>query len=201
MLTALLIMIGVLLGEASAYAQKAPPAADRPWNVPSGRQLKVPPRPAPSLTPDPSKAYTLSELVNLAEQNNPLTRVAWENAKARAADLGIAKAAFYPTLAATVLAESARNNIFFSPAFYRQTTETYSPTFVVDYTIFDFGRRSDEVSIGKSNLLAANFQFNDTHRRVIFEVMRAYYRLLDSKGQENAAQANLTECGNRSAGR
>ncbi len=64
--------------------------------------MQAPPltRSAPAVAPDPSKTYTLPELVNLAEQNNPETRVAWENAKARAADLGISKASLYPTVAA-----------------------------------------------------------------------------------------------------
>src|SRR6202034_2775510 len=36
-----------------------------------------------------------------------------------------------------------------------------------------------------------NFLFNDTHRKVIFQVMAAYYRVLNSKGQEDAQEANL----------
>ena len=121
----------------------------------------------------------------------PTTRVAWENAVARAADLGIAKSTLYPTLAAAALAESARDNVFFAPSYYRQTTGTFTTVLTLDYTIFDFGRRLDEVAINRSNLLAANFLFNDTHRTIIFQVMQAYYRLLDTKGQEDAAEANL----------
>ncbi len=96
--------------------------------------------PIPTL--DPAKVYTLSELVNIAEENNPETRVAWENAKARAADLGIAESTLYPTMAAAALAESSRTDIFFGPIFQRQTVETFSPVFLLDYIIFDFGRRS-----------------------------------------------------------
>jgi outer membrane protein len=61
----------------------------------------------------------------------------------------------------------------------------------VDYTIFDFGRRTQEIAISRNNLLAANFLFNDTHRKIIFQVMAAYYRVLNAKGQEDAAEANL----------
>jgi outer membrane protein TolC len=71
----------------------------------------------------------LSELVNVAEQNNPETRVAWENAKAKAADLGIARASLYPTLAALAIADSFRADIFFGTSFQRQTQETFSPVF------------------------------------------------------------------------
>jgi outer membrane protein TolC len=181
----------MLLVPAFACAQQAPPAADHPWEVPSGQQqLKLPSRPA-AFVPDPAKTYTLPDLVNIAEQNNPETRVAWENARARAADLGISKSTLYPTLAAAAVTSSARYNVFLSPSYYRQTTFTWAPTFTLDYIIFDFGRRSDEITISKYNLIAANFQFNDTHRAVIFGVMQAYYRLLNARGQQDAAEANL----------
>jgi outer membrane protein TolC len=140
---------------------------------------------------DPAKIYTLSELVNFAEQNNPETRVAWENAKAKAANLGIAQSTLYPTLAAAALADTLRLDVFFGNSFQRQTVETFSPVFILNYIIFDFGRRSYEISSSSSELLAANFQFNDAHRRIIFQVMQAYYRLLDTIGQQDAAEANL----------
>lgn len=151
----------------------------------------VPSRPLPTFVPDPLKNYTLAELVDIAERNNPETRVAWENAKARAADLGISKASLYPTLAAVALADTNRSQVFFSPDYIRQTSGAFSPVLVVDYVIFDFGRRLQEVAVGRSNLLAANFLFNDTHRKIIFQVMAAYYRVLNSKGQEDAQEANL----------
>jgi outer membrane protein len=174
-----------------AISQQAPAAPERPWQVTPNMQPGVPSRHVPAFVPDPLKMYTLPELVDIAEQNNPDTRVAWENAKARAADLGVSKASLYPTLAALALAQSDRTEIFFSPDFIRQTSGTFSPALVLDYIIFDFGRRLQEVAISRSNLLAANFLFNDTHRKVIFQVMEAYYRVLNSKGQEDAQQANL----------
>ena len=77
-----------------------------------------------------------------------------------------------------------------APAFSGKHIETFSPVFILDYTILDFGRRS-KISISANDLLAANFQFNDAHRKVIFQVMQAYYRLLDTLGQQDAAEANL----------
>ena len=184
------IMLMALLGGAIACAQRAPLSPQQPWQ--GTTTLPAPPtRSAPAFAPDPTKIYTLPELVNLAEQNNPDTRVAWENAKARAADLGVSKATLYPTVAALAIAQSARDNLFFAPNYYRQTIETFSPGLEVDYTIFDFGRRSQEIAISRNNLLSANFAFNDTHRKVIFQVMAAYYHVLDTKGQEDVAEANL----------
>jgi len=188
----MLIMLFMLVGNGIDWAQEAPSAPNHPWDASLPKQsLKAPRRSVPAPTLDPTKFYSLAELVNIAEQSNPETRVAWENAKARAADVGIAESTLYPTLAAAALAGSTRVDIFFGSSFQRQTVESFSPVFMLDYVIFDFGRRSQEISISRSNLLAANFQFNDTHRRVIFQVMQAYYRLLDTKGLQDAAEANL----------
>src|SRR5499427_5145020 len=189
-----ILMLCMLVADGVVFSQKAPSVPDRPWDASSAKQqLTSPPlRPPPAL--DPAKIYTLADLVNIAEQNNPETRVAWENAKARAADLGIAKSTLYPTLAAVALASSVQLGVFFGNSFQKQTTESISPGgLTVDYTIFDFGQRSEQISASKSNLLAANFQFNDTHRKVIFQVMQAYYKLLDTKGKEDAARANLED--------
>jgi len=183
-------MLCMLVVDGIVWAQKAPTAPDHPWDSSVVKQpFKLPPLGA-TVTMDPAKIYTLPELVDIAEHNNPDTRVAWENAKARAGDLGITKSTLYPTMAAAVLAGSAREGVFFGPYFVRQTVEDYAPLFILDYSIFDL-QRSQEIAISRNNLLAANFQFNDTHRRIIFQVMSSYYRLLDDKGLQEAAEANL----------
>lgn len=177
------IALSVVIANGILFAQTAPLVPEHPWDLPSAKQaFKAPPRPAPALNLDPAKIYALSELVNIAEQNNPETRVAWQYAKARATDLGIAKSTLYPTLAAVALAGTWRQAIFLGPVFARQTVESFSPALVLDYVIFDFGERSQQIAISRNNLLAANFQFNNTHRTVIFQVMEAYYRLLNSNG-------------------
>ena len=187
----LVALLGALVILPAALSQKAPATPDKPWQLPGGWSPGQVDRAAPAFMPDPAKIYTLAELVDIAEQNNPGTRVAWENAKALAADLGVSKATLYPTLAALALADSARVDILFNTDWIRQTTGTFSPTLSLDYIIFDFGRRLQEIAISRSNLLAANFLFNDTHRKIIFQVMEAYYRVLNSKGQEDVQEANL----------
>ena len=187
----LVVILITLQAPRICVSQQAPAAPQRPWEMTPNMQPGIPPRPVPAFVPDPLKTYTLSELVDIAEQNNPDTRVAWENAKARAADLGVSKASLYPTLAALALADTNRVQVFLSPDYVRQTSGTFSPVLVLDYIIFDFGRRLQEVAISRSNLLAANFLFNDTHRKIVFQVMAAYYRVLNSKGQEDAQEANL----------
>src|SRR5271165_585789 len=90
----------VIAACACISAQTAPPTPARPWTSPYEQQIQTQNQslPAPKFTVDPSKAYSLPELVDLAEQHNPETRFAWERAKAQAAALGIAKSEWYPVL-------------------------------------------------------------------------------------------------------
>src|SRR5260370_19533253 len=50
-------------------------------------------------TIDPAHPYTLAELIDIAERNNPHTRIVWERARQRADELGVARSAYYPILA------------------------------------------------------------------------------------------------------
>jgi outer membrane protein TolC len=140
---------------------------------------------------DATKVYTLAELIDLAQRHNPETRVAWEKAKARAASVGIAQSAFYPTLTAVALVATVREAGLLSEYFHRQTEGLFIPTLHVDYLIFDFGGRGGAVDVAKANLLIANLNFNDAHRQLIFEVSSAYYRLLNAQGQRQAAEVSL----------
>jgi outer membrane protein len=77
--------------------------------------------PQPSWDIDPKKFYTLPELIDLAEKHNPETRASWQRAKIRAAELGIARSAYFPTLTAAVYAASLRQPALYDGYFHRQT--------------------------------------------------------------------------------
>jgi outer membrane protein TolC len=141
---------------------------------------------------DSDKTYSLPELIDLAEAHNPATRVSWERARGQAANLGVTRSEFYPTLAAAALSQTSRQEAFFGNRFYGQVVQDFQMELDLNYTVFDFGARSGRINAAKAQLLAANFAFNDTHRSVIFEVQQAYYRLLSSMGQEDSARASLS---------
>src|SRR5215467_6643816 len=154
-----------------AVAQNAPPTPDRPWTSGYEQQIQIQNQslPAPRFALDPNKAYSLPELVDLAEQHNPETRFAWERAKAQAAALGIAKSEWYPVLGAIADGQVDRFAILFDVNFIRQTVSTSNLAVGLDYTILDFGR-SARIESAAAQLLATDFGFNDAHRRVIYEV-------------------------------
>jgi outer membrane protein TolC len=183
----------LLIAVAPLLAHSPPPTPYRPWHTPEegqiakdGKRLRQPP-----FRIEPDKIYSLAELIDLAETHNPETRVAWENAKAEAAALGIARSELYPTLAALAQLGVERAEIPFGSQFYRQTVPAFEVTLDLNYTVFDFGARRGRIGAEVAKVLAANFAFNDVHRRIIYQVQQAYYRLLNAFGQEAAARASL----------
>jgi len=175
------------------YAQAPPQSPDRPWHSFEERQIITEARSfhLPALRIESNRVYSLAELIDLAEAHNPETRVAWENARAQAAAVGIARSELFPTLAAVALAGVDRKEAELGSRFYRQTIPGFQLSLDLSYTIFDFGARRGRINAESARLLASNFGFNDVHRQLIYDVSQAYYRLLDAAGQEEAAGASL----------
>ena len=190
--------IVVLAAISRLFAQSPPVSSARPWHS-SEEQETI--RDAqrfhpPTVRIEPGKIYSLAELIDLAEAHNPETRVAWENARAQAASLGIARSELFPTLSAVALVGVERQEAAVGSQFYRQTIPNFQISLNLNYTIFDFGARRGRIDAERARLLAANFTFNDVHRQLINDVTQAYYRLVNAAGQEEAAGANLVNAQN-----
>ncbi|MEJ0090305.1 MAG: TolC family protein [Limisphaerales bacterium] len=217
-LTALLGVMAVLSGCASSQDGRhdqpaAPPAASQPWNSSDYResssvsttnadfahQLGIP------VVPDPDKTYDLVSLIALAQEANPQTRIAWEQARAQAAQLGIADSDWYPALAFMVSGGYA-NEVDATPS---GGLSTYGPSVLpeltLQWTLLDFGRRKAKIDSAVQTLLQSNFQFNRTHQQVAYTVQTSYYTydascatvdamlaaLKSAQAVEEAAQARL----------
>ena len=183
-----------LLLASSGLSQTVPASPEHPWHGSAEFNMQAYAKNVTDsrFTLDQSKTYALSELIDLAEAHNPATRTAWERARSQAAALGITRSELYPTLAAAALSQTESVQAFFGDRFHGQTTQTFELALDLNYTVFDFGARSGRIDAARARLLSANFAFNDTHRIVINLVQQAYYRLLSAIGQEDAAQASLT---------
>jgi outer membrane protein TolC len=175
------------------FAQSPPPSPDRPWHSPDERRIVSEGNRGrqSAFRIELDKNYSLSELIDLAETYNPETRVAWEKARAQAAALGIARSELYPTLSAVALSGVDRSEVPLGSRFYRQTVPVFEASLELNYTVFDFGARRGRIALESARVLAANFAFNDVHRKLIYQVQQAYYRLLNASGQEGAAMASL----------
>ncbi len=145
---------------------------------------------------DPVHPYTLAELIDIAEHNNPRTRIVWERAKQKADELGIAKSAYYPVLAGVAAFSDERIiNPFPKPLAPRGYTMVEIPAVVpevtLDYLIFDFGKREAKVDAATAGKLAAGAHFIQTNQQVAFSVASAYYKLLTQQERLEAAQQTL----------
>lgn len=188
------VLLFVLRCTNCALAQSAPVSADHTWHSPAELSIEADARNIPDSTfsIDTAKTYSLPELIDLAEAHNPATRVAWERARAQAANLGVARSELFPTLAAAALSQTTRQEVLFGSRFYTQVIQDFQVALDLNYTIFDFGARSGRIDGARAQVLAANFSFNDSHRNVIYQVQTAYYRLLNAMGQEDAVRASLS---------
>src|SRR6201987_3482451 len=182
-----------LLLASSVLGQTVPASPEHPWHGSAELKMQAYAHNVidSRFTLDQSKTYSLAELIDLAQAHNPATRAAWERARSQAAALGITRSELYPALAAAALSQTENVQAFFGDRFHGQTTQTFELALDLNYTVFDFGARSGRIDAARARLLSANFAFNDTHRTVIDQVEQAYYRLLNSIGQEDSAQASL----------
>ena len=90
-----------------------------------------------------------------------------------------------------MIGASVRDGILFNSEFVRQTEGIVEPALELDYTVFDWNERVDALRAARYDLFAGNYAFNNTHLQVIDSVTTSYFRLLDSEGQVEAAEANL----------
>ena len=147
-------------------------------------------------TLDPTHAYSLAELVDIAEHNNPRTRVVWEHAKQKAEQLGIAKSAYYPVL--TGIATFANERLIepfpkpLAPRGYIMVEATVAqPEIALQYLVFDFGKREANIGAANAEALAAGANFIQANQEVAFQVTSDYYKLVTAQERLQAAQETL----------
>jgi outer membrane protein len=144
---------------------------------------------------DLTKTYHLPDLVDLAERTNPETRVAWEQTRQAAIAVGLHEAAYYPII--VLLAKGGRDYLnpkVYSPANVTEpiiTADEGGGGLFLSWLLFDFGAREEDVAAVKHELMAATMEFNATHQKIILEVMRDYYLLIETQGKLTVANSNL----------
>jgi outer membrane protein len=145
---------------------------------------------------DVAHPYSLAELVDIAEQNNPTTRIAWERAKQRAESLGIARSEYFPILVGIAAFGDFRQIQPFPAALipkgYVMVEAPFAqPEITLDYLLFDFGKREAKVDAALAQKLAAGANFIETNQEVAFRVATAYYNLVTSQERLQAAHETL----------
>jgi outer membrane protein len=145
---------------------------------------------------DPKRVYTLAELIDIAERNNPRTRIVWEQAKQKAEQLGIEKSAYYPVLAGLAVFADQRTISPFPESLLPRGYSTVEipliqPEITLEYLLFDFGKREAKVDGAAAEKLAAGANFIQANQQVAFSVASDYYKLLTAQERLQAAQETL----------
>jgi len=133
--------------------------------------------------------YDLPALIDLALGRNPETREAWEAARAAAAQWGISRAPFYPTV--RVDSQSGYERVIDQVPKHWGTLKNWRSTnlLIMNYDLADFGRRDAAALSAREQMLAANFQFNRKIQEVVFAVEKNFYLLDAERADVAAAQA------------
>jgi outer membrane protein len=181
-----------------------PPSSDRAWAPPGlsnyERELAdYRSKGTSHVSINPRKVYNLAELIDIAERNNPETRVAWERARQAAAAVGLSQSAYYPYLAASAAAGYDRAFIPFPTLAVNQKKLLTNPSLAAvsitgggslvtearlargelsaKWLLLDFGERGAVVAAAKDRLMMANVGFNGTHQKIVFQVTDRFYQL------------------------
>jgi outer membrane protein len=124
---------------------------------------------------DPAQAWTLTDVVNRALCENPQTRETWASTQQQAAQLGISKAPYLPSI--NFSGTESRSKATLDNSFTRGPTQNqFNPALTLNYLLFDFGARRAAVESVTQRLLAADWTHNETLQTVMLSAIKAYYQ-------------------------
>ena len=217
-----LLSLQLLLAFAVASARNdPPPSSDRAWSPPGlpnyerdlANYRSNESQGGSRVSINPRKVYNLAELIDIAERNNPETRVAWERARQAAAGVGLSESAYYPFLAASAAAGYDRAFIPFPTLAVNEKklltnpslravsitgggslvteAQVYRGELSAKWLLLDFGERSAVVETAREQLMMANVGFNATHQKLVFQVTDRFYQLGTARQKVLVSQSAL----------
>src|SRR5438128_7891287 len=212
-----LLSLQLFLAFAVANARNdPPPSSERSWappNLPNYERDLSNGEVGSRVAINPRKIYNLAELIDIAERNNPETRVAWERARQAAAAVGLSESTYYPFLVASAAAGYDRAFIPFPPLAVNEKklltnpslgavsitggsslvtqSQVYRGELNAKWLLLDFGERSAVVASAKEQLMMANVGFNATHQKIVFQVTDRFYQLGTARQKVLVARSSL----------
>ncbi len=139
----------------------------------------------------------LTELVDIALENNPTTRIYWFQAKRYAASKGKAQAAYYPqvSIGAEIYRSKTKPSLGYglNIPIGRYYETAYGPSAQISWLLYDFGKREAQVESAQEAMRAANFEYNQAIQDVFLAVNVAYYEYYSAIGGVKVAELNLED--------
>ena len=169
------------------------PTSGSSWDPERIDRPEVPAAPLAVASPEVlarRNALTLTDVVDIALQNNPTTRISWSNARAAAARLGAARGSFLPTASADLRASKLQTAGTQGTSAVQQQTYGISASFT--WLLFDFNRGAD-VGAARHALAAADWTHNAAVQDVVLQVGQAYYTYAAARALLVAQQVTKAE--------
>ncbi|MBK3786998.1 TolC family protein [Paraburkholderia aspalathi] len=154
--------------------------------------------PAAEIVPDPAgcqfgppaRPLLLAEAVERALCSNPKTREAWADVKAQAAAVGVARAAFLPTVSGNWqgVRDDSATDVSGHPELSSNTAATVrSESVSLNWVLFDFGGRAAALRNASDLLAAARATQDATLQNAFATVAKDYYAAQAAQGAREAA--------------
>jgi outer membrane protein TolC len=129
----------------------------------------------------PDKPLSLADVVERALCANPDTRLAWMNARIRAAELGQAKSAYLPSVSAVSGVSRVGNEIL------PKDDWAWNAGISASYLLYDFGGREAARAQAEALLAAANDSHDVAVRQLFAGVVQTYFNLWAARRSVDAA--------------
>ena len=198
----------LIAGCATDRLDLAPASYSEPWvadaNTGSAAgtgDFAVPANPVVAELPQPPTIksgyrYSLPELIDIAQNQNPDTRIAWQQARQAALVVGMGEAVFLPIISASVIGgyQSTSTPLPYAIGSHKDVNTSGSavvPALALQWLIFDFGQRSALLDAAKHTSYAANVSFNGMHQKLIYDVTRTYFQYGAAQTQRQIAEETL----------
>ena len=185
------LMTAVLTGEASAF-DSADPFATASITPPL--PVLVPPTGSASVPCQPLQGkviYSVLDVVDQALCRNPRTQESWANARAQAAEVGLARADYLPALDGRLAVSHTRTD--------GQGNNLRNASLTLSWLLYDFGARDANLDHARQLLSAAASTLDATVQSVFLAALQSYYNaqaaraaLMAAQESEKASRESLT---------
>ena len=213
-----LVFTAFAQGCATSSLDLAPPVANKPWRPKTDSAGNIQPGESISDQIDRDKSYTLPkssnpldfghtpeinanhdysllELIDLAESDNPLTAMAWNTAREVALAAGIARSAYLPRLTAAAVGGHQSYQVKLSGPSLSANNGTQGDGVItslsLNWLLFDFGQRDALVEAADQATVVANVSFNAAHQELIHAVSVAFYAHSAAEARVKLAEQSL----------
>ena len=122
-----------------------------------------------------SKPLNLADVADASLCNNPQTREVWASARVQAAQLGVAKSAYLPSLNNNV----SGNLGVASPESDTRSNPTVnlSNSLAANYLLYDFGNRAANLENARQLLVSASASQSSTVQNILLQATVAFYQV------------------------